>query len=418
MEAEIITIGDELLLGQTIDTNSAWLAEQLFPMGIRIQRITTIRDTRDAILNEVHAAFKRSALILITGGLGPTRDDITKETLAEYFGTHLERNREVLEEIERFFRQKGRPVLEVNRAQADLPADATLLRNTRGTAQGMWFEKDGKVLISMPGVPYEMKGIMNDGGFERLRERFNSPKFVQRLVLTQGLGESYIADLMSDWEQSLRNEGLALAYLPSPGLVRLRISGSASNGDLRLIEERINHYVKELERRLPHHVYGYDRASIAGVLGNILQERSASLSLAESCSGGYISHLITAVPGASSYYRGGVVCYSNEAKVELLAVDSELLKKHGAVSEEVVRAMAMGARERFGSTYALATSGIAGPNGGSDEKPVGTVWVAMASAKRCATAKLNLGKSRSRNITISSLSALNMLRNEILSKEL
>lgn len=416
MKAEIITIGDEILIGQTVDTNSTWLAENLHPLGIKVERITTISDTRAAILSAVEESFSRSDLILMTGGLGPTRDDITKETLAEYFDTTLVRNEKVLEGIEAWFRERGRPVLEVNRAQADLPKDARILENTRGTAQGMWFERKGKVLISMPGVPYEMKGIMRDGGFEALRTRFGTPNIIHKTVLTLGIGESYLADLMSDWESSLRNEGLSLAYLPSPGLVRLRLSGFANNGEAEKVEGRIAHYIHELKRRMPQHVFGYGKQTIAEVLGMMLQSNGQTLAVAESCTGGYISHLITAVPGSSGHYLGGVTAYSNAAKAKVLGVDPELIHSHGAVSEPVVKAMAKGVRNRMGSTYAIATSGIAGPDGGSDEKPVGTVWLAIAGPGFCKAAVHNFGRSRSRNITISALSALNWLRNEILAE--
>jgi nicotinamide-nucleotide amidase len=417
MRAEIITIGDEILIGQTVDTNSTWLAENLHPLGIKVNRIVSISDARLAIRDAVEDSFARADLVLMTGGLGPTQDDITKETLAEFFGTTLERNQEVLLEIESFFKSKGRPVLEVNRAQADLPKGAHILANTRGTAQGMWFEKNGKVLISMPGVPYEMKGIMDDGGFAKIRAHFSTENIVHRTVLTAGIGESFLADLMSDWERSLRNEGLALAYLPSPGLVRLRLSGfTEKDGKTEAILGRIDHYVSELVRKVPQHVYGYEKQTIAEVIGVLLHQRGQSLSLAESCTGGYISHLVTSIPGSSGHYKGGMVSYSNEAKSALLGVPRDLIAHHGAVSEAVVRAMAEGARNRFDSTYAIATSGVAGPNGGTDQKPVGTVWMAIASPDGTIAEVHNMGRSRSRNITISAITALNWLRNQILLK--
>lgn len=417
MKAEIITIGDEILIGQTIDTNSAWLAEHLHPLGIRVNRIVTITDTRDAIREAAEEAFKRADLVLMTGGLGPTRDDITKETLAEFFETELERNQEVLKGIEDFFRSRDRPVLEVNRAQADLPKGAVILKNTRGTAQGMWFDQNGKVLISMPGVPYEMKGIMNDGGFDMLRKRFKTPKIIHKTVLTLGIGESFLADVMSDWETALRNEGLALAYLPSPGLVRLRLSGFADNGTFEAVSARIDHYIKELRRRMPQHVFGFEKETIAEVTGRLLRERGATLSVAESCTGGYVAHLLTLVPGASDYFKGGVTAYANSAKTELLGVPADLIGRHGAVSEPVVRAMAEGARKRFNTTYALATSGVAGPDGGTPEKPVGTVWMAVAGPETTVAQCLKMGRSRKGNISVSGLMALNWLRNEILSEQ-
>lgn len=417
MKAEIITIGDEILIGQTVDTNSTWLAEHLHPLGVRVNRIVSVTDTRNAIREAVDDSFGRADIVLMTGGLGPTQDDITKETLAEFFETELERNPEVLKGIEEFFRSKGRPVLEVNRAQADLPKGARILKNRKGTAQGMWFERDGKVLISMPGVPYEMKCIMEEGGFEMLRERFNAPRIIHRTVLTLGIGESFLADLMSDWETSLRNEGLSLAYLPSPGLVRLRLSGFAENGSLKQVEDRIQHYIDELERRVPHHAFGYEKQTIAEVVGAMLTKRGATLSLAESCTGGYMSHLVTAVSGCSAFYQGGVIAYADEVKTTVLGVPASLIKQHGAVSEQVVRAMAEGARKRFGTTYAIATSGVAGPEGGTADKPVGTVWMAIAGPEKTLAERRQLGRSRVGNITVSALLALNWLRIQILSKQ-
>lgn len=417
MKAEIITIGDEILIGQTVDTNSTWLAENLHPLGVRVNRIVSITDTRNAIREAVEDSFGRADIVLMTGGLGPTQDDITKETLSEFFDTELERNQEVLKGIEEFFRSKGRPVLEVNRAQADLPKGAQILKNRKGTAQGMWFEREGKVLISMPGVPYEMKCIMDEGGFEMLRKRFNAPRIIHRTVLTLGIGESFLADLMSDWETALRNEGLSLAYLPSPGLVRLRLSGFAENGHEEKIEGRIRHYIDELERRVPQHAFGYEKQTIGEVIGTLLYQQKATLSLAESCTGGYISHLVTSVPGSSAYYKGGVTAYANEAKIQMLGVPPDLIEKHGAVSEEVVRAMAEGVRKQFGTTYSIATSGVAGPDGGTADKPIGTVWMAIAGSDKTVAELHHLGRSRVGNITVSALLALNWLRIQILTKQ-
>lgn len=418
MDAEVITIGDEILIGQTIDTNSAWLGEELHLQGIRLNRIVTISDKRTEILRAVDDAFSRCDLVLVTGGLGPTRDDITKETLTEYFGTSLEMHAETLAKIEAFFTSRGRPMLDVNRRQAELPKGAQIIENRRGTAMAMWFEKDGKVLISMPGVPYEMKGIMRDYGFEKIRERFQTYPIIYKTILTQGIGESFLADKISDWETSLRNEGLALAYLPSPGIVKLRISGFANDSDARHIRKRIDYYIEELLRRVPEYAYGRDRETLGEVVGGLLRDRGATLAFAESCTGGFLAHHMTSVAGASDYFVGSAVTYSNEAKVRILNVHSATLEAHGAVSEEVVKEMAQGARGAFGATYAIATSGIAGPDGGTDEKPVGTIWIAIASHKKVEARKLELGNNRSRNITISALNALNWLRNEILAEDL
>jgi len=418
MKAEIITIGDEILIGQTIDTNSAWLGEQLHLQGIRLNRIITISDAHQEIIRAVDESFSRADLVLMTGGLGPTQDDVTKETLAQYFGTTLVTHPEVLRGIQDFFASRGREMLEVNNKQADLPKDADILMNMRGTAMGMWFERNGKVLISMPGVPYEMKGIMRDHGFEKIRNYFKTEPIIHKTVLTQGLGESFLAEMISDWETSLRNEGLSLAYLPSPGMVKLRISGFASNGNAEAIEERIDTYITELRRRIPENAFGSDKQTLAEVVGSLLQERNQTLAVAESCTGGLIAHLITSIAGSSAHFLGGVVAYSNESKVNLLGVSAQTLASNGAVSEKVVKEMANGARDKFNATFAVATSGIAGPDGGTDEKPVGTVWISLAGPKKTVAKEFNFGKSRSRNVSISALAALNWLRNEIFNREL
>ena len=418
MNAEIITVGDEILIGQTIDTNSAWLGEQLHLLGIRLNRVVTISDVPAEIVASVDEAFARVDLVLMTGGLGPTQDDVTKETLAQYFNTILEIHPEVLAGIEAFFTSRGREMLEVNRKQAELPKGADIIMNKRGTAMGMWFEKNGKVLISMPGVPYEMKGIMRDYGLEKIKTFFSTQPIIHKTVLTQGLGESFLAEIISDWETALRNEGYFLAYLPSPGIVKLRISGYAKNGNAEEIKKRIDYYIKELKRRVPQYVFGYDKETIAEVLGNLLQERNQTLSLAESCTGGYMAHLVTSVPGSSTHFMGGVVAYSNESKLNMLNVSRESLKAYGSVSETVVKEMADGARNRFQTTFAIAISGVAGPGGGTDKKPVGMVWIALAGPGKTMAKMVNFGKSRSRTITVSALTALNWLRNEIFSGEL
>ena len=416
MLAEIITIGDEILIGQTVDTNSAWLAENLHLQGVRIGRITSISDTPEAIRTSIDEAFSRVDLVLMTGGLGPTNDDLTKPTLAAYFQTDLVLNEEVLAGIEAFFTKRGKGMLEVNRKQAELPRSAKVLSNSRGTAQGMWLEKEGKVLISMPGIPYEMKGIMEDGGLVAIASQFETTPIIHRTILTQGIGESFLAEQIADWEKSLRDEGLSLAYLPSPGLVKLRISAYAGEKSEAELLARMNHYTSELERRVPEHIFGREKQTMAEVVGHLLKSEGATLSTAESCTGGYIAHLITSNSGSSAYFKGGVVAYANEVKAGFLSVDASDIETYGAVSEKVVVAMAEGARHRFDSTYALATSGIAGPDGGSDTKPVGTVWIAMAGPEKTIAKQFNFGNSRSRNIHISGLTALNMLRAEIIQK--
>ncbi len=415
MKAEIITIGDEILIGQTIDTNSAWLGEQLHLIGVKLNRIVTISDTPEAIRESIDDSFSRADLILMTGGLGPTQDDVTKETLAEFFGTTLERNQEVLDEIDSYFASKGLQMLESNQKQADLPKDAKILRNTRGTAMGMWFEKNGKVLISMPGVPYEMKGIMRDHGLRMLQDFFPTKTILHQTIQTQGIGESFLAEIISDWETALRNDGVSLAYLPSPGLVKLRLTAYAENGNKEAVEEKMAHYISELERRIPQYIFGREKDTVAKAIQDLFQSRGFTLAAAESCTGGLIAHEITSIPGSSVHFLGSMVTYSNQAKMTILGVKKETLDNYGAVSEQVVREMAEGVRQKLRSDYAIATSGVAGPDGGSEEKPVGTVWVSIAGPKKTLAKRLNLGKSRDRNIRISMLTVLNWLRQEIIS---
>ena len=415
MKAEIITIGDEILIGQTIDTNSAWLGEQLHLIGVKLNRIVTISDTPEAIVDSIDDSFGRADLILMTGGLGPTQDDVTKETLAYYFGTSLERNTEILEAIDSYFNAKGLQMLESNRKQADLPKDARILRNTRGTAMGMWFEKKGKVLISMPGVPYEMKGIMTDHGLSMLQEFFPTKTILHQTIQTQGIGESFLAEKISDWETALRNDGIFLAYLPSPGLVKLRLTAYAENDNKEHVAGKIAHYISELERRVPEYIFGRGKDTVAKAIQDLFQSRGLTLAAAESCTGGLIAHEITSIPGSSAHFLGSMVTYSNNAKMTILDVKEENLEKYGAVSEQVVREMAEGVRKKLGSDFAIATSGVAGPDGGTEEKPVGTVWVSIAGKNKTLAKQLNLGKSRERNIRISMLSVLNWLRQEIIS---
>lgn len=418
MKAEIIAIGDELLIGQTIDTNSAWLGEQLSLHGVRLNKITTISDVPTEITDAVNSAFSRVNLVLVTGGLGPTQDDVTKETLTSYFDTELVMHPEVLSEIEEYFTSRGRKMLEVNRKQAELPKSAHILKNNYGTAMGMWFEKNEKVLISLPGVPYEMKGIMEEYGFQKISERFNTTPVIHKTILTQGIGESFIADQITDLETSLRNEGFFLAYLPSPGMVRLRISGFANAKGAEELEKRMERYIVELKRRFPKYIYGMGTETLSEVVGKLLRERNYTLSAAESCTGGYLSHLITSTPGSGDYFVGSVVSYALEAKVKMLEVSPDAIELYTAVSDEVVREMANGAKKKFNSHYAIATSGYAGPDGGDDKNPVGTIWIAIAGPKKTVAKRYFFVKNRNRNITISVLTALNWLRNKILSGEL
>jgi nicotinamide-nucleotide amidase len=412
MKAEIITIGDELLIGQTIDTNSAWIGEQLNLSGVQIYQITSISDDKQHIKQAIKNAESRVDLILITGGLGPTRDDITKNTLCEYFDTHLEMNREILERIEGYFTARGIEVLEVNRQQAALPAAAKIVPNYLGTASGMWFEKDGKVIISMPGVPYEMKAMMETTIIPMVGNYFQTSTILKKTVLTQGMGESSLALRIQDWESSLRGDGLELAYLPSPGLVKLRVTARE-----HVVEDaalKLDGYLLELHQLIPDLIFGYSGDTLESVVGQLLLKKNAKLATAESCTGGYIAHLITSIPGSSAYFEGTVVSYSNEIKSNVLGVNMADIEANGAVSEPVVRQMAEGVRAKLKADYSIATSGIAGPDGGTEEKPVGTVWIAVSTPEKTIAKKFLIGKDRERNVRISAIKGLDMLRRQLM----
>lgn len=411
VQAEILTIGDELLIGQTIDSNSAFIGAELIKKGIPVQQITSIPDERERIIRALDEAATRADLIVMTGGLGPTTDDITKATLAEYFETTLEIVPEVLTDIEAFFKSIGREMLEMNKQQAALPKSCYVVRNRRGTASGMWFEKDGKVFVSMPGVPYEMKGLMKDEILERIAGYFNTPFIVHRTVMTQGIGESFIAEHISDWAEGLEARGVKIAYLPAAGQVRIRLSatGQDEQATVTLVESERDALVS----RIGEYVYGFDDTKIWEVVGDKLKSSGLTVSTAESCTGGYIAHLLTSVAGSSAYFNGSVVAYSNKVKEVALGVDPTSLMENGAVSQEVVEQMASGVREKLGTDYGIATSGIAGPDGGSPDKPVGTVWFAVAGPDGVSSEKKQFGKHRGRNIERSALTALDLLLKKI-----
>lgn len=412
MLAEIITIGDEILIGQIVDTNSAWMGTVLNETGIKVHQITSVSDNREHILTALKEASQRADIILITGGLGPTRDDITKHTLCEYFNAKLRLDENVLEDVTNMFKRFGRTVTEINRKQAEVPENCTPLRNKNGTAPGMWFEDKGKIYVSMPGVPFEMKGLMTAEVLPRLKQKFTLPIIIHKNVLTQGIGESMLAEKISAWEDSLAVEEIKLAYLPSPSMVRLRLSISGNNEVV--LQERISRKVSELVQLAGDHIYGYDNDTLEGVIGKLLLERKQTVSTAESCTGGYISHRIVSVAGSSSYYKGSIISYANEIKINELGVSKETLDMHGAVSQEVVEQMAMNALKKLHTDYSIAVSGIAGPDGGTKEKPVGTVWIAIAGPKRIYSRGFQFGGDRERNIIASGLTALNLLRKEIL----
>lgn len=407
LKAEIINIGDELLIGQVINTNAAWMADQLSLAGIAVGRITAIPDCREDISAALDEAFSRAELVLLTGGLGPTKDDITKHSLCEYFDARLVLHEASLRNVEMLFAGRGLPLLEVNRRQAEVPDNCKVILNDNGTAPGMWFERENHICISLPGVPYEMQAMMLDHVLPGLAGRRNGQYIIHRKVNTQGMGESMLAETISGWEDNLPPH-IRLAYLPQPGIVRLRLSGTGT--DEQLLSKEMDEQVKALHAVIPDLIYGYDEETLEEVAGRLLKERNSTLATAESCTGGYIAHLITSVPGSSAYYKGSIIAYSNEVKLELPGLKEETLSLHGAVSRECVLEMAAGARKKFSTDYAIAVSGIAGPGGGTAEKPVGTVWIAIAGPERVFSQKYNFGISRQRNIRLAAVHALNRLR--------
>lgn len=412
MTAEIISIGDELLIGQVINTNASWIAEQLNLAGINVHQVTTISDNRDHIIAALQEAKERVEIILITGGLGPTKDDITKETLCEYFNTHLVFSEQVFQNIVELFGRRGFTVSEPNRKQAEIPENCIPIKNNHGSAAGMWFVKEGKIFVSMPGVPFEMKPMVTEYIIPEIKNRFKTKAIVHKTVLTQGVGESWLAEKIEDWEDNLP-DNIKLAYLPQPGVVRLRLSATGENK--KELEDQVDLEIEKLLTIIPKYFFGYNDDQLYEIVGDLLKNKNQSVSTAESCTGGYIAHLITSVAGSSDYFKGSVVAYANEIKKQLLGVQEQSLIDFGAVSETVVKEMAEGARKKFQTEFAIATSGIAGPGGGTDDKPVGTIWIAVATPDKTITKHFLFGEHRERNIRKTALTALNMLRKELLS---
>jgi nicotinamide-nucleotide amidase len=395
MPVEIITIGEELLIGQVVDTNSAWLGQELNKAGFIVQGITTVSDKREAIKEAVTASMARADIVLVTGGLGPTNDDITKTTLCELWDAKLVFSQAMYENVCRVLKGRVRSINALNRQQAMVPNKCIPILNPVGTAPVMWFDKEEKVLVSMPGVPHEMKTAMRHEIMPRLQERFQTGIIIHRTVLVFNYPEAVLADHLSDWEAGLPGM-IQLAYLPSPGRIRLRLT--ARGDDREDLDAALNTAVDQLNALIGEHIYGYADESPAQILGRLLKERGHSVATAESCTGGLIGHLLTSIPGSSSYFKGSIVAYHNDVKVRQLKVGKKALVLHGAVSQQVVEQMAQGAREQLQVDYALATSGIAGPDGGSEEKPVGTVWIALATPEGTWSMKFHFGKVRERNI--------------------
>lgn len=418
MNIHLLTIGDEILIGQIIDTNSAWMSRQLNLRGFRVTGKSSVSDTREAIVAGLEQAARFADVVIMTGGLGPTKDDVTKKTLADYFGSTMSFHQETWDRMAAYFAKIGRKLPDAAVIQATLPDDAVLLTNKVGSAPGMWFERDGKVFVSLPGVPFEMEYLMTAEVLPRLSERFPGRPIAHRTLRTAGEGESNIAKRIEAFEDSLP-ENIKLAYLPSLGQVRLRLTGRWDSDPLppdaeTRLNELLDTQAAELLAIIPDLVYGRDEESLEQVVGALLRERNLQFATAESCTGGYVAHLITSVPGASDYFPGSIVSYANRAKEQLLGVHPDTLARFGAVSDETVREMVAGALPALGADVALAISGIAGPDGGTPEKPVGTVWMAVGDRSWIVSEKHVFGRDRTKNIQMAGVYGLNLVRKFLL----
>ncbi len=413
MRARIITIGDEILNGQTLDSNSQWISLKMAELSVQVVEATAIADTKEAIVKALDESVGKYDWIFMTGGLGPTKDDITKLTLADYFQSEMVFVQEAWDHIVELFEKRGRPVAKANKGQADVPEKSTYLPNRAGTAPGMLFEEKGSRLVSMPGVPYEMKYIMRHHILPKVEEEIKG-KIINRHFRTVGIPESILADRLEDFEESLP-EFIRMAYLPSPGQVKLRLTARGENGEN--LKEALDHAEKELRKDLGNDLAGNTEAQLAHIVGELLKASGKTLSVAESCTGGSIGQALVAEAGASAFFEGGVIAYSYAAKSDILGVNPETIKTEGAVSESVVKAMAEGVRDKFKSDFALATSGVAGPEGGTEDKPVGTVWMAMAGDFETVAVQHHFFKNRKLNIELTVVSALDMLRRKLVSEQ-
>ena len=411
--AEIISIGDELLNGQTINTNASWIAKSLDSTGIKTTYITTIADSKNAITSSLKLAQSRVSLILITGGLGPTKDDITKKTIAEYFDSPLVRNIDHYNLLDNYFTTRGRVMNELNKTQADIPECSTYIQNDNGTAPGMWFEDHNTIIMSMPGVPREMKTMMTHHVLPKVKNHFKTEIIEHRFIYTVGIGESDLAILIEDWENRLP-ENIKLAYLPSLGTVKLRLTATGKS-QLEL-KNLLDETIAELKPLISDNIYSETKPNLEEVVSDILVDNQLTIATAESCTGGYIAHKLTSIPGSSRYFEGSIISYSNRIKEEQLGVSAKTLKKHGAVSEQTVKEMAENIRLKYNTDIGIACSGIAGPEGGTDEKPVGTVWISYSDKYQTITKLLQLRTERATNIELTSLALLNLIRKTLILK--
>ncbi len=410
MKATIVTIGDEILIGQILDTNSRYISRALNANGITVKERTSIGDNRTQIIDTLDRALAESQVVIITGGLGPTKDDITKHTLCDYFGSTLRYDEVEAEHIRKMLEARNIAFNDLNRGQAMVPECCTVLHNAHGTAPGMWFEREGCVVVSLPGVPFEMQHLIDEEVMPRLRERFALREIVHRTMITFGIAESILAERIAAWEEALP-QYIRLAYLPAPNMVRLRLSAYEVEG--KEVRHEIDSLFESLRSIIPNNIVGFEDASVEELVHNTLIERGQTLAVAESCTGGAIASKFTAQAGASAYFLCGVVSYSNEAKSEVLGVDMSDIAQYGAVSEQVAIAMARGVKGVSHSDFAISTTGIAGPTGGSEAKPVGTVWIGIATPDRCFAVRKNCGTDRSQIIARATAYAIAMLHEEL-----
>lgn len=408
-----MTIGDELLIGQVVNTNASWLGDTLNSNGIELVSVLTIGDSEQAIIDGLNLCAQTAQIVLITGGLGPTADDITKPTMCKYFGTEMALNEDALENVKSIFRLRGYPMSERNERQAWIPKSCTYIRNAYGTAPCMWFEKDGVVYVSMPGVPFEMKSVFAETILPMLKKHFATTPYAKRNIMTTGIGESFLADAIKDWEDALPDY-MSLAYLPQYGMVRLRLSGR--HADEQVLNKALDEQVDKLVPLISKYIFSLDDEPIERVIVRELTRRGQTVASAESCTGGNIAHLITSIPGSSAVFNGTVVSYATKIKNKVLGVPQADIDQYTVVSQQVVEAMAQGARRVMETDYAVATTGIAGPDGGTDENPVGTVWIAVATPTATISKKYNFGKNRDNNIQRASITALEMLRQQLITE--
>lgn len=410
IQTEILTIGDEILYGQIVDTNSQWISLELDRIGVKTIRKTTVSDNEYEILGALDEASSRADIILITGGLGPTNDDLTKPCLAKFFNCELELHEQALEEVRSIFNKLGKELTETNRQQAYLPTNCTAITNRVGTAPGMWFHEKGKVYVSMPGVPHEMKTMMTEHVLPKIQTNFKTPTIYHKIIKTIGIGESWLADKVKIWEKHLPSH-IKLAYLPGFGEVKLRLT--AFGDDISALKDDINKQIDALNSIAGEFIYGYDNDTLASTVGLLLRQHNLTIATAESCTGGSVAQTLTSIAGSSDYFIGSVVAYHNRLKESLLGVKNETIEQHGAVSEMTVIEMANGIRKQLNVDIGVATSGTAGPGGGTIEKPVGTVWIAYSDSQNTVSKRLSLFKDRTINIQLTTNAVLNLLRQRL-----